>query len=123
MRMQNLRDRSKAFALRVIRMYSALPKETVAQVLGKQALRAGTSVAANFREASRARSDKEFLSKLGIVEGELDESLLWLELLVEGGVVKEKLLKPLHGEAEELLRIVVASIKTTKRKQNTKPKR
>ena len=76
MRMQGLRDRTKQFALRVIRLYTSLPKSTVAQVLGKQALHSGTSVAANFREASRARSDAEFVAKLGIIEQELDETSL-----------------------------------------------
>ena len=70
--MEDLRDRTKAFALRIVKMYCALPKTTEAQVLGKQVLRSGTSVAANYREASRARSDAEFVSKLGIVEQELD---------------------------------------------------
>ena len=68
-------------------MYCALPKSTEAQVLGKQVLRSGTSVAANYREASRARSDAEFVSKLGIVEQELDETIMWLELLVESEIV------------------------------------
>lgn len=92
MRMEGLRDRTKQFALRVVRLYSALPKETAAQVMGKQVLRSGTSVAANSREASRARSDAEFIAKLGIVEQELDETILWFELLTESDVVrKEKL--------------------------------
>lgn len=114
MRMEGLRDRMKQFALRVIRLYSALPKTTIAQVLGKQFLRSGTSVAANFREASRARSDAEFVSKLGIVEQELDESLLWFELLVESDIVFESKLNSLQQEADELIRIVVAAIKTTR---------
>ncbi len=114
MRMAGLRDRTKQFALRVIRMYSMLPKETSAQVMGKQVLRSGTSVAAKFREASRARSDAEFVSKLGIVEQELDESILWFELLVESGIVADMKLKPLHQEAEELIKIIVTAIKKTK---------
>ena len=76
MRMAGLRERTKQFAIRVIRLYSTLPKNTLTQVLGKQVLRSGTSVAANFREASRARSDAEFVAKLGIVEQELDETSL-----------------------------------------------
>lgn len=110
-----LRDRTKAFALRVIKMYCRLPKRTEAQVLGKQVLRAGTSVAANYREASRARSDAELISKLGAVEQEFDETLLWLELLVESGIVPEARMAPLHQEADELLRMTVAAIKTTKK--------
>lgn len=114
MQATKLRDRTKEFALRIIRMCVALPKTTEAQVIGKQVLRSGTSVAANFREASRARSDAEFLAKLGIVEQELDETLLWLGLLVESDIVPAPKLSPLAGEAEELLKIVVTSIKTTK---------
>ena len=75
--------------LRIVKMYCRLPKSVQAQVLGKQALRSGTSVAANYREASRARSDAELVSKLGIVEQELDETLLWLELLIESSIVPE----------------------------------
>ena len=88
--MQDLRKRTKDFALRIVKMYCALPNSTEAQVLGKQVLRSGTSVAANYREASRARSDAEFISKLGIVEQELDETILWLELLVESGINASK---------------------------------
>jgi four helix bundle protein len=111
-----LRDRTKAFALRIVKMYSRLPKSTEAQVLGKQVLRAGTSVAANYREASRARSDAELVSKLGIVEQELDETLLWLELIVESGIVPEGKMADLHQEADELLRMTVTAIKTTKQR-------
>jgi four helix bundle protein len=117
MKHDNLRQRTKSFALRIIRMFTALPKSEEARVLGKQVLRSGTSVAAVYREASRARSDAELIAKLGVVEQELDETLLWLELLVEGEIVSSKKLELLHGEAEELLRITVASIKTLKRKR------
>ncbi len=112
--MEGLRDRTKQFALRVIRMYGSLPRDPAAQVLGKQVLRSGTSVAANFREASRARSDAEFAAKLGIVEQELDETMLWFELCMESGIVSKGKLAALCKEADELLRIVVASIKRTK---------
>jgi four helix bundle protein len=114
--MQGFRDRTKQFALRVIRMFVALPKTPLAQTLGRQVLRSGTSVAANVREASRARSKKEFIAKLCLAEQELDESLLWLELLVEGGVVPQAKLASLHQEGEEILRITVATIKTSKRR-------
>jgi four helix bundle protein len=97
-------------------MYASLPNTGAAQVLGRQVLRSGTSVAANFREASRARSSAEFAAKLGIVEQELDETMLWLELLAESAIVPEKKLTLLRQEAEELLRIVIASIKKTKSK-------
>jgi four helix bundle protein len=114
MRMAGLRDRTKLFALRVIRLSASLPRSAVGQVLGRQVLRSGTSVAANFREASRARSNAEFVAKLGIVEQELDETMLWFELLTASGIVREQKLLPLHQEAEELIRIMVASAKRTK---------
>jgi four helix bundle protein len=113
-RAYELRDRTKHFALQIIRLYGALPKTTEAQVIGKQLLRSGTSVAANYREASRARSDAELISKLSIVEQELDESVLWIELIVESGIMPEITLAELRGESEELLRMTVASIKTLK---------
>lgn len=115
MRMVGLRDRTKQFALRIIRLSAALPKSTEAQVIGKQLLRSGTSVAANFREASRARSDAEFIAKLGIVEQELDETLLWMELLAESELVKLARMQDLMTEADELIRIVVKAIQSTKR--------
>jgi four helix bundle protein len=109
-----LRDRTKTFALRIIRMFCRLPKSTEAQVLGKQALRAGTSVAANYRGASRARSDAELIPKLSVVEQELDETLLWLELLVESNIVPEAKMADLQKEADELLRMTIAAIKTAR---------
>ena len=122
MRMEGLRDRTKQFALRILKLSASLPKTSEAQVIGKQVLRSGTSVAANFREASRARSDAEFISKLGIVEQELDETMLWLELLAESGIISQSKLAPLHQETEELLKITVSSIKTTKGRKTTKGK-
>ena len=104
------------FALRIVKMYCALPKSTEAQVLGKQVLRSGTSVAANYREASRARSDAEFISKLGIVEQELDETILWLELLVESGISTQTKMQQLMDEADELIRIFVTSIRNAKQR-------
>ena len=118
--MEGLRDRTKQFALRVVRLYTSLPKDGAAQVMDKQVLRSGTSVSANFREASRARSDAEFISKLGIVEQELDETTLWFELLVESDIVPQGKLAPLREEAEELLKIIVTSIKNTKARKKTK---
>jgi len=117
--MNDLKARTKGFALRVISMYSHLPKTVEAQVMGKQVLRSGTSVAANYREACRARSPAEFRSKLGIVEQELDETLLWLELLVESGIVAEVKMKELLKETDELLRITVSSITTSKKGRKT----
>jgi four helix bundle protein len=84
---ENLRQRTKEFALRIIAMFCAMPKRTEAQVLGKQALRSGTSVGANYREAFRARSKPEFISKCGDALPELEETAYWMELLVEGKIV------------------------------------
>lgn len=116
MRMAGLRDRTKQFALRAIKVYSALPNNDLGRTLGKQLLRSGTSVAANFREASRARSDAEFIAKLGIVEQELDESLLWLELIVESNCLSAEKLLPLQIEANEILSIIVSAVKKTKQR-------
>jgi four helix bundle protein len=118
MKHTDLRERTKQFALRIVKMFSSLPKGRVSDVLGTQCLRSGTSVAANFREASRARSDAEFLSKLGVVEAELDETALWLELIVESKLLPVVRLEPLRMEAEELLKIVVTIIKNCKRRSN-----
>jgi len=114
----DLRIRTKQFALRIIRMFGALPTTTQAQVLGKQVLRSGTSVAANYREACRARSDAELISKLGIVSQELDETLLWLELLVESDIFSESRLSNLIGECEELQKMTVTAIKKTKSRKS-----
>lgn len=104
---KNLAARTKNFARRIIRLYVALPKETLAQVLGKQVLRAGTSVGANYREANRARSKAEFISKIGDCLKEADETVYWLELLVDESVVSQKRLSPLLQEANELVAIFV----------------
>src|SRR5256714_7953092 len=109
-----LQARTKKFALRIIRLYCSLPKTTEAQVLGKQVLRSGTSVGAHYREAMRARSVAEFISK---VEGglqELEETAYWLELLIESGIVPEGRLSDLLREANELMAMFVASAKTAK---------
>ena len=98
---KDLRDRTKAFALRIVRMFSALPKTTEAQVLGKQLLRSGTSIGANYREAFRARSKAEFIAKCGDSLREIEESAYWLELLVESGVVSVEKLTPLRQEWSE----------------------
>ena len=111
---KNLVLRTKTFARRIIRLYCALLKnDPVAQVLGKQALRSGTSVGANYREANRARSKAEFLSKMGDCLKEADEtlSLYWLELLMEENVVPAKRLQPLAIEANELVAIFVTILK------------
>jgi four helix bundle protein len=117
MKNEALRDRTKKFALRIIRLFGALPHTIDAQMKGKQLLRSGTSVAANYREASRARSDAELKSKLGIVEQELDESLLWMELLVESGIIEEVKLSELMQETNELLAMTVTAIRTMKSRE------
>ncbi|MFZ0711865.1 MAG: four helix bundle protein [Terrimicrobiaceae bacterium] len=107
----DLRERTKAFALRVIRLFSSLPKTTESHVLGKQLLRSGTSVGANYREAYRARSKSEFVAKCGDSLRELEESAYWLELLVDGGLVAADKLQPLRTECDELIAIFVTIIK------------
>ena len=114
---QDLGTRTKAFALRIIRLYSSLPKTTVAQVIGKQFLRSGTSVGAHYREARRGKSDADFVNKIEGGLQELDETAYWLELLGESGAVKPELLKPLLDETEELTAIFVTMAKKVKSKR------
>src|SRR5205809_3765998 len=112
---KDLIPRTKAFARRIIRLYVALPKSnTVAQVLGKQSLRAGTSVGANYREANRARSKAEFIAKIGDCLKEADETLYWLELLLEENFVPVKRLQPLANEADELVAILTTISKRSR---------
>lgn len=110
----DLRDRTKTFALRIVKMYGALPKLTEAQVLGKQALRSGTSVGANYREAQRSRSKAEFISKIGDCLKEADETAYWLELLTESGIVRAARLAPLLDECNQLLAIFTTISKRSK---------
>lgn len=104
---KDLGVRTKKFARRIIRLYSALPKQTVAQVLGKQALRSGTSVGANFREADRARSKAEFVSKIGECLREADETLYWLELIRDEKLIPTAKMEPIITETNELVAILV----------------
>lgn len=110
----DLRDRTKQFALRMIKMYSALPKTTEAQVLGKQVLRSATSVGANYREAYRGRSRAEFIAKAGDCLKEIEETGYWLELLVESGIVDKSRLEGLMTECNELTAIFVTIIRKSK---------
>jgi four helix bundle protein len=110
----DLRVRTKLFALRIIRMYSTLPNTNVAQVLGKQLLRSGTSVGAHYREGCRARSTAEFISKLEGGLQELEETAYWLELLVEGEVVPADKLRSLQQETNDLTAIFVTCVKKAK---------
>ena len=112
---QDLRERTKNYALRVIRLYRALPRgDGVGQVLGRQLLRSGTSVATHYREACRAKSNLDFVSKLEGAQQELDESDLWLELLSDANVVKPQLVVPLRQETNELIAMFVTMTKHVK---------
>ena len=110
----DLRERTKLFGLRIVRMFVALPKTEEARVLGKQVLRSGTSVGANYREAHRARSKPEFISKVGDCLKELDETAYWLELLTESGIVAPPKLASLQDETDQLLAILTTISKKTK---------
>ena len=113
----DFRKRTKAYASAIIKLYCGLPKDrTEVQVIGKQILRSGTSVAANYREASRARSSSEFVSKIEICAQEADESLLWLELLSEDCNINSEILDWLLKETNELISICVTMSKNAKRK-------
>lgn len=107
----DLIDRTKKYALRIIKLYSALPKDTVSQTLGKQLLRSGTSVGANYREGHRGRSKAEFIAKLGISLSELEETAYWLELLVESETFPETRLAEIMDETNQLTAIFVTIIK------------
>ena len=113
---KTLRQRTKSLALRIVKMTEALPDKPAGWVIGKQILRSGTAVGANYRSTCRARSDKDFLARMGIVEEELDETIYWLELITEAELLPEKRLVELRTEAEELLKMVAASIITVKKR-------
>lgn len=111
---EEMKARTKKYALRVIKAVQALPNDKVSSVLGSQLLRSGTSVGANYRAVCRAKSTADFVNKLKIVEEESDESLFWMELLVESGIMTQKELGELMKEGGEILAMVVAAIKTTR---------
>jgi four helix bundle protein len=111
---KQLQNRTKKFAVRIIKSFAKLPKDEAARIIGRQFLRSGTSVAANYRAACRARSTADFISKISVAE-ETDETLFWFELLIEVELVQMKLLEPLLQECEELLKIFSASLATAKR--------
>jgi four helix bundle protein len=113
---KELIQRTKQFALRIIRLVSLLPKNIEGQAIGKQLIRCGTSVGANYRSACRGRSKAEFIARLGIVEEEADESAFWMELIIESGLLEKQLVEPLLQEAKELVAIMVASRKSAKSK-------
>ena len=114
---KELKGRTKQFALRVIHLVEALPRTQTARVIGNQLLRLATSVAANYRAVCRARSQADFVHKLGIVEEEADESLFWLEMVVETNLMPAARVQDLIQEADELTAIFVASRKTAKKRK------
>jgi len=111
----DLKDRTRAFALGIIRLVEDLPRSRSADVIGNQLLRAGTSVGANYRAACHARSRREFVAKMGIVEEEADESQFWLDLVAERGLGDIARVRVLREEARQLVAITVASIRTARR--------
>jgi four helix bundle protein len=115
----DLKKRTKAFALRILKLVDALPKTTAGRALASQIVRSGTSVAANYRAACRAKSPADFIAKMGTVEEEADETLFWLELLEESGLVTAAKLSAIKLEANELIAITVASIKTARRNRSS----
>jgi four helix bundle protein len=111
---EELRERTKQFALRVVKLFRSLPRTDDARILGRQLLRSGTSIGANYRATCRARSRAEFIAKMGVVVEEADETVFWLELIAESEIVAKPRMQDLLQEANELLRIFVASRETAK---------
>ncbi len=109
-----MKKRTRAFALRIIRLVEALPKTRTAEVIGKQLLRCGTSVGANYRAACRAKSPADFIAKMGIVEEEADETIYWIELLIESEQINNERVNGLLEEANQIVAIVVSSINTAR---------
>jgi four helix bundle protein len=114
MNSDELKRRTKQFALRVMKLVDALPRGTAGRAIGGQLIRSGTSVGANYRAACRGRSKAEFAAKIGTVAEEADESCFWFELIIEGGLLEERLVKPLLDEANELTAIFTAAAKTSR---------
>ena len=116
---RDLKTRTKAFALRILKLVDALPKTAAGRALASQIVRSGTSIAANYRAACRAKSTADFIAKMGIVEEEADETLFWLELLDESELVTPAKLTAIKQEANKLIAITVASIKTARRNRGS----
>ena len=112
---EQLKERTKQFAIRIVYLFRELPRSEESRVIGRQLLRAGTSVAANYRAVCRSRSKAEFISRIGVVVEEADESVFWLELLVDTGIIAQEKMKELLRESNELLAIFSASQSTAKR--------
>lgn len=111
---EDMKARTRAFALRIIRLAESLPNTPTARVIRDQMLRCGPSVGANYRAACRAKSKPDFVSKMGTVEEEADESIYWMELLIDANIVKRPKIADLLNEADQILSIVISSIKTAK---------
>lgn len=111
----DLKQRTKSFAIRVIKLVGSLPQNQLGKVISNQLLRSGTSVGANYRAACRARSKPEFIAKIGIVVEEADESCFWLELVVETGLMSAKVVEPLLKEAGEITAIMISSGRSAKK--------
>src|SRR4030042_3347418 len=120
MEKKDLKERTKKFALKVIKVVEMLPRGRIADILGRQLLRSGTSVGANYRSACRARSTADFISKMGIVEEEADETIYWMELLVESELIHKDEVIRLIDEANQILAITISSIKTARRSEKGK---
>jgi four helix bundle protein len=118
--MQDMKARTRAFSVSIIDLYASLPNSTKAQVLGTQALRSGTSVGAHYREAQRAKSDADFISKLEGGLQEAEETAFWLEVLGDSGIVAKELLQSLLKETDELTAILVTMVKNTKARGRTR---
>jgi four helix bundle protein len=118
MQKQEFMKRTMRFGLRVIRLVELLPTSQAARIIGGQLLRAGTSVGANYRSALRGKSRADFIAKMGIVEEECDEALYWMQMLIEAGIMKKARLTELMDEANEIIAIVVSSIKTARARSN-----
>jgi four helix bundle protein len=121
-RTAELLDRTKKFAVRIVKLFRSLSKSPDAQVLGKQLLRSGTSVAANYRAACRSRSRSEFISKIGVVVEEADETAFWIEFLSDAGIIKKERVSELLREAQELTAIFTASRQTAKQHDRQRQK-
>ncbi len=120
MKPDDLKKRTKQFALRVLKLVAALPNNLSGRTIGGQLVRAGTSVGANYRAACRARSKPEFIAKIGIVEEEADESAFWMELIIEGKLLGQTLVQPLLDEANDFAKIMASSRKSAYESLNPK---
>ena len=120
MTQDEMKLRTKRFALRIIKLVESLENTRTSEIIGKQLLRSGTSVGANYRAACRAKSTADFISKLSIVEEETDECVYWIEMLVESNQIRQNLVENLLDEANQILSIVVKAIKTSKENRNPK---